>query len=37
MGTEELSDMILFPFIGEPEAEILFTTPVLPHLKKYYF
>lgn len=35
MGTEELSDMILFPFIGEPEAEILFTTPVLPHLKKW--
>lgn len=35
MQIEELSSMILFPFIGEPEAEILFTAPVLPHLKKW--
>lgn len=35
MQTEESSSMTLFPFIGEPEAEILFTAPVLPHSKNW--
>lgn len=33
MQTEESSSTTLFPFIGELEAEILFTASVLPHLQ----
>lgn len=33
MQTEESSSVILFPFIGEPEAEILLTAPILSHWK----
>lgn len=35
MQTEESSSVILFPFIGEPEAEILLTAPILSHLKNW--
>lgn len=33
MPTEESSSGTLFPFIGDPEATIWFTAPVLTHLK----